>query len=80
MRNLLTIERSVAGTTSTEVPDLPLSAIAWGGSEESLICTHGPSGVEAAVELKRVNVGFESLSRSIFLLRCKEVFADYVQK
>ncbi|PUU75037.1 IKI3 family-domain-containing protein [Tuber borchii] len=61
MRNLLTIERSVAGTTSTEVPDLPLSAIAWGGSEESLICTHGPSEVEAAVELKRVNKNGQSV-------------------
>ncbi|RPA90649.1 IkappaB kinase complex, IKAP component [Choiromyces venosus 120613-1] len=61
MRNLLTIERSVAGTTSTEVPDLPLSAIAWGGSEDSLICTHGPSESEAVVELKRVNKNGQSV-------------------
>ncbi|CUS09589.1 unnamed protein product [Tuber aestivum] len=61
MRNLLTIERSVAGTTSTDVPDLPLSAIAWGGSEDSLICTHGPSKAEAAVELKRVNKNGQSV-------------------
>ncbi|CAZ85562.1 unnamed protein product [Tuber melanosporum] len=61
MRNLLTIERSVAGTTSTNVPDLPLSAITWGGSEDSLICTHGPSEAEAAVELKRVNKNGQSV-------------------
>ncbi|PWW72432.1 IkappaB kinase complex, IKAP component [Tuber magnatum] len=61
MRNLLTIERSVAGTTSTEVPDLPLSAIAWGGSEDSLICTHGPSKAEGSIELKRVNKNGQSV-------------------
>ncbi|KAI5847254.1 IKI3 family-domain-containing protein [Morchella snyderi] len=54
MRNLLAIERSVVGVSSTEVPDLPLTAVAWDSSADSLICTHGPCEAEALIELKRV--------------------------
>lgn len=61
MRNLLAIGRSVVGVSSTEVPDLPLTAVAWDPSSECLICAHGPSESEALIELKRVAVRFDSI-------------------
>lgn len=71
MRNLLAIERSVVRVSSTEVPDLPLTAVAWDPAADSLICTHGPSVVEALIELKRVTVRFDSIQELIvFLFAC----------
>lgn len=65
MRNLLAIERSVVGVSSTEVPDLPLTAVAWDSSADSLICTHGPCEAEALIELKRVTVRFDSIQELV---------------
>ncbi|KAI5809605.1 IKI3 family protein [Peziza echinospora] len=54
MRNLLITQREAAPASSTEVPDLPLTATAWDPATDSLICTFGPSESEAVIELKRL--------------------------
>lgn len=70
MRNLLAIERSAVGVSSTEVPDLPLTAVAWDPAADSLICTHGPSEVEALIELKRVTVRFDPIQELNYFFAC----------
>ncbi|KAF8458877.1 IKI3 family-domain-containing protein [Terfezia claveryi] len=54
MRNLLLTQRVHIGVSSTEIPDLPLTATAWDAATDSLICTFGPSGVESVIEVKRL--------------------------
>ena len=56
MRNLLLTQRVHIGVSSTEVPDLPLTATAWDPATDSLICTFGPSEVESVIEVKRLQV------------------------
>ncbi|KAF8476119.1 IKI3 family-domain-containing protein [Kalaharituber pfeilii] len=54
MRNLLLTQRTLLAASSTEVPDLPLTATAWDPSSDSLICTFGPSETDAVIEVKRL--------------------------
>ncbi|RPB28549.1 IkappaB kinase complex, IKAP component [Terfezia boudieri ATCC MYA-4762] len=54
MRNLLLTQRVHLSVSSTEIPDLPLTATAWDAATDSLICTFGPSGVESVIEVKRL--------------------------
>ncbi|KAI9771353.1 MAG: hypothetical protein M1840_002323 [Geoglossum simile] len=59
MRNLLNIYQAISKVSSSEAPDLPLTATAWcagdgADSYESLLCVFGPSENSAIIDLKRL--------------------------
>ncbi|KAL7267237.1 putative elongator complex protein 1 [Rhizina undulata] len=55
MRNLLATKSSRFSVSSTEAPDLPITATAWDASTDSLICAFGPTEVVEVIEIKRID-------------------------
>ncbi|KAI9658531.1 MAG: hypothetical protein M1829_006757 [Trizodia sp. TS-e1964] len=53
MRNLTITKNNIFGAKSTDIPDNPLTAIAWDSSNDDIICAFGPDKDSSLLELKR---------------------------